>query len=243
MWGAIGSIVKMGVGVGQMFGGQAGLAGLERPKYETPREIQEMLALSRMEYADPTMPGENTARDRIAQSSATAYQQASGAGNPFAAIAAIQANQQSGDLNLTAQSGQYNRQDLEAYKQALQTTAQFKDQEFQMNEFAPFAEKSQEFRDMIGAGTKNIVGGISEVGSMADALSYSKSQTSKTGGVDYNALSDALGKYTSAQAQQKNTNMLYSQNTSQATQMRRPEQDPYSQYGGSYDPYGGTYTG
>lgn len=191
----IGGLLKMGFGMGQFFQGQAGLSSLQRPEYETPREIQEMLALARMEYADPSMPGEMTERDRIAQQAATAFQQSSGAGNPFAATAAIQAGTQAANLNLTTQSAQYNRQDLEAYKRALETTSQFKDMEFQINEFAPYSEKAQEYRDMIGAGTKNMFGGFDQFGGMADAMLYSNMGSSgdsgSQAGPDYDALNAA----------------------------------------------------
>jgi hypothetical protein len=183
MFDAIGGIFNMGMGISQMVQGQAGLSQLQRPEYNTPREIEEMQALSRMEYQDPLMPGELAARDRLAQSSAKAYQQASAAGNPFAAIAAIQAGQQAGDLNLSTQSAMHRAKDLEAYKRALQTTAKYRDMEFQMNEFAPYAEKAQEYRDMIGAGTKNVKSGISEFGGVADAWMTAGFENS-TGGYD-----------------------------------------------------------
>jgi len=188
MWQAIGSIVKIGMGVAQTIEGTAGLAGLQRPKYEIPKEIGEMTGLSRMEYADPTMPGEQAERDRIAQSAATASYQASAAGNPFAAIAAIQGNQQAASQDLTTKSAMYNRQDLESYKRALQVSAGYKDTKFQMNEFAPYAEKAQEYRDMIGAGSKNMYGSITELGGIADAymgadVKGSSAKTTNTGSV------------------------------------------------------------
>ncbi len=55
-------------------------------------------------------------------------------------------------------SEQGQRQDLQNLQQMSQQYAQAQDTEFQMNEFAPFADKAQEKRDMFGAGLENLMG-------------------------------------------------------------------------------------
>ena len=178
MWDAIAGVFKLATGAIQSADGSAGLAGLKRPTYKTPTEINQMKGLARQEYADPYMPGEGIAQDRMEQGAISAYNQSLLANNPLAAIAAIQSQQQTAQQNLAMQSAQYNRQDLEAYNRALQVAAPYTDMEFQMNEFAPFAEKQAEYRDMIGAGTKNTYGGMSDLGGIADAWTNAGLQNS-----------------------------------------------------------------
>lgn len=169
MFDAIAGMFKMVTGAVQAGEGQKKLQGLTRPTYKTPTEINQMKGLARETYADPYMPGEGILQDRLDQGANSAYIQSLLANNPLAAIAAIQSQQQAAQQNLAMQSAQYQRQDLESYYRALQTAAPYTDMEFQMNQFAPYAEGAQEARDMIGAGTKNLYGGMSDLGGIADA--------------------------------------------------------------------------
>lgn len=181
MWDAIAGIFKTITGAVQSAEGNSKLAGLTRPTYKTPTEINQMKALARQEYADPYMPGEGILQDRLDQGANSAYNQSLLANNPLAAIAAIQSQQQAAQQNLAMQSAQYQRQDLESYYRALGAAAPYTDMEFQMNKFAPYAEASQEARDMIGAGTKNIYGGMSDLGGIADAWTNQGLQNSGKG--------------------------------------------------------------
>lgn len=169
MWDAIAGAFKLVTGILQEEEGKKKLSGATRPEYKRPSEINLMQQLAASEYADPYMPGEGVMQDRISQSTNIGYEQAAAAGNPFAAIAALDAQNQASKQNLAMQSARYQRQDLESYYRALQTAAPYTDMEFQMNQFAPYAEASQEARDMIGAGTKNLYGGMSDLGGIADA--------------------------------------------------------------------------
>ncbi len=188
---AISEILKLGYGAYQTAQATNTLNTSQRPTYKTPGQIKELEALSRQQYGDPFVPGQTTAQDRIDQNAATAYQQSAGSGNPFAAIAAIQANQQAGTLDLQTAAAQTQRQDLEAYKQALQVGAQYEDAEFQLNEFAPYADIQQEARDQLGAGTKNIYSGTSGLGSIASALTASSIKGSQ-GGDGQSSNTDAI---------------------------------------------------
>lgn len=194
MWGAVAGIVKGVLGASQMIRGEEGLAGLNRPEYERPTEIGQMLALSRQEYADPAMPGQGAAQDRLDMQTQTGFNQAKISGNTMAAIASLNAQSQAGQQNLATASSQQRMQDLQAYKAALTQSAQYTDQEFQMNEFAPFADKSQEYRDMIGAGTKNVYGSLTDLGGIGDAMT-----------------SQALDRSNGGQVQNQDTSDLYSQ--------------------------------
>ena len=50
--------------------------------------------------------------------------------------------------------------------------ADYKDQQFQMNEFAPYAQAYQEGRQMTGAGFENIYGALSGIANITMANQY-----------------------------------------------------------------------
>ena len=183
MFEAIASILQTGYGIYQSVDASNKLANLQRPEYETPGEINQIKSLARTAYGDPSFAGQQAAQDRLDQQAATAYQQSSVAGNPFAAIAGIQAGQQAGQQNLNTFAAQQQQQDLMSYQRALQTAAPYTETEFQLNELAPYLDQFQESRDQFGAGTKNIYGGTRSLGSVADALTTSSmsNKSSQTG--------------------------------------------------------------
>jgi hypothetical protein len=157
---AIPSIFRTIQGSRQIREGNQGLAGLDRPIYEMPEEVQRQLALSGAAYADPSMPGQQMMTDQTTQASSNAIAASREAGNPFATIASVQANQQAGMQNIGMQAAQFQENQRLQYMKQLQQVAGYRDTEFQMNEFAPYAQKYNEYRDMIGAGNKNLYSGI-----------------------------------------------------------------------------------
>lgn len=149
------AVMQMTKGNEQKAEGRAGLASLQRPKYFD--------TLARKAYGDQFMPGETTMMDRNALAAANAYNRAKDSGNPMASLAAIQAMEQRGALNIGVQSAQHREGDMLRMMKALQT-------EYQMNEFAPYMEKSQEYRDMVGAGEKNEFAGVSNMAGIASSV-------------------------------------------------------------------------
>lgn len=164
------SAFKLIEGIRQRSEAKQGLEGLTRPEYQTPEEVQRMLNISQMRYADKFMPGMGTYMDRIEQQAANAFAQGSEAGNPFALISNIQANAGNQLANLGIQQSNFQLQNEQAYQQALMQMAGYKDQEWQMNEYAPYKEKYTEYRDMFGAGTQNIYGGLDSLSAIGTGL-------------------------------------------------------------------------
>ena len=172
MWGAIiqaiPAVIQMVKGGEQKAKGEAGLASLKRPEYYD--------TLSRMGYGDKTMPGEVNMLDRNDLIAQNAYKQAMGAGNPLAMASNVQAMNQKGAINIGTQSAQHRERDAARLQSSLAT-------EFQMNQFAPYAEKSQEYRDMVGAGEKNQFAGISNMAGIASTM-FSNMDGAGGGGAD-----------------------------------------------------------
>jgi DNA-binding CsgD family transcriptional regulator len=157
-------------GLRQQKEAKRGLEGLERPEYQTPEEISRLLNISQNRYADKFMPGQGGYMDRIEQQAANAFTQSSEAGNPFALIANIQgqAGQQLEQVNTQAMNMQL--QNEKEYQKALQIMAGQKDQEWQLNKFAPYSDKYNEYRDMFGAAKKNIYGGLDSLSGIATGM-------------------------------------------------------------------------
>lgn len=171
---AVQGLFQVGTGISQQI--QAGKLKSElgnlsdnRPKYQTPEEVLSSLSLIKQGFADPRMAGQGRLEDLTGLNQANTIQAGVQSGNPFAVLAASQ-----GQADLTAQDIQtraMQQQENERLNlaQALNTVAQFKDQEWQMNEFAPWRDKYQftlnEYRDKLGAGAKNTFEGLGSLGS------------------------------------------------------------------------------
>lgn len=143
-------IMKAIKGSGQIQEGRTGLASLERPKYGAA------LNLAKRAYGDQMMPGEANMYDRSNLNVNNIAAQASEAGNPLAILSSIQGQENKSIQNIASMSAQHREQDRINLSNKLDTA-------YQMNEYAPYAEKSQEYRDMVGAGEKNQYEGMSNL--------------------------------------------------------------------------------
>lgn len=161
-------------GIKQIGRGRLGLATLgQRPEYEIPDEIKQMTAMARANVADPYMAGENRMLDQANQSAANAFAQSKEAGNPLAMLGSINANTNQSLNQIGIQSAQQQNMDVQALTQQLQNLGNYKDQQWQMNTFAPYQDKYSEYRDMIGAGNKNVFDAL-QTGSTAAINNFIK---------------------------------------------------------------------
>lgn len=161
--GAIPSIYQGVVGARQLREGRRGLANLERPEYNIPTGIEQSLALAQQQAADPYMPGENIMRNRAAMATANAFRNASQAGNPMAVVGQLQANENRAMQNIGIASAEQQNADMRRLQDMYGIYAKYQDQQWQMNEFAPYAQKYNEFREQVGAGQQNIFGALDRV--------------------------------------------------------------------------------
>lgn len=167
---AIPAIMQTVEGTRQRRQGKQGLESLERPTYQIPEALQRATQLSQQAYADPYMPGENRMLDQAGLSASNALQASILAGDGQGAITGIQANQQAAQQQIGVASAQRQLQDMTNLQQMLTMLSQAQDTQFQMNEFAPFAEQQQEYRDMFGAGMKNQFAGVKNFSNVASAF-------------------------------------------------------------------------
>jgi hypothetical protein len=162
-------LLKAGTGVAQGLGGAGMLATNKRPEYSIPPAMQAALAQSqRMSMMNsPAFEQQLQFNSMAAQ---TAMQAAQQSNNLSGALALIQAQQQKGVMDATTQNQQFMIGRQDKYNQDLQNYAAYQDQQWQMNEFAPYAQKRQIGEDLIGAGIENFTSSASGIGSGMTAL-------------------------------------------------------------------------
>lgn len=163
------SLLKAGLGISQVIKGRRTLNGLERPEYNMPGEVSTNTTLAAQAYSDPNTAAQVQAGNAIGASSANATAAAMQSGGGAALAPQIAANEQNARLNLAVQTDAVKQQQQQVLMGALKTQGEYKDQEWQMNKFAPYADKALEARQQIGGGEQNIynaLDGVSALGSM-----------------------------------------------------------------------------
>lgn len=203
---AASSVYQVAQGASQKRRGQRGLDALERPEYEIPAAVRQMLALTQNRASDAYMPGQGIASDSIGSTTANGMSAAMESGNPYAALGAITSNANQAYNNLAINSAQYQNQENAQYLSTLGTMANFQDTEWQMNQFAPYKDNYLRFNDMIGAGIKNIHSGIGDISSLA--LSVLNADTA-TPTVDQSALDSAYNAAASKHTATSNLNKIF----------------------------------
>lgn len=157
------------VGNAQLIGGIIKGIGNKRPEYQIPKEAQAALRLSQVNYADPFMPGEQRAYDQNMLAAANAARMYTESGAGVAGAAAVQAGQSKGAMDISVQSAMFKQRQLQNLQGQLGTMAEYKDKQWQMNKFAPYAQRYNESREMIGAGITNISGAMSGMSKLGAA--------------------------------------------------------------------------
>ena len=130
--------------------------GSGRPDYEIPDSARQALNLARIHAADPNMPGEQKAIERAGVSAANSARVAQESGNALEALPSIQGQYDATTQGVLARSEADQQRDMGNLSNQLLNMAQYKDQEWQLNKFAPYAEKQQEARDLVGALSTNL---------------------------------------------------------------------------------------
>lgn len=155
---AIPTIIKGALGAGQLIGGGISMLTNRRPDYEIPESTRQALALAQAQYADPYMPGYERAQENIDLATSNAIRAAQEGGNARAGFQGAVAEAGAATRDLAAQNEAAQQADMERLQRVLQVVAQAEDLEFQMDEFAPFADRQQMSSDIVGAGFENLLG-------------------------------------------------------------------------------------
>lgn len=169
---ALSSIAPLYRGISGFFQQRKGnniLDNLERPTYSTPGEISKNLDLARNQFMNTRLPGQSTAENKIEGNTAQAIKMAQAYGQSPADIMATISNSNANENNafndLTTKAGERQLQDLQNYQGALNTSADYKDKEFAYNKWMPYMADRQYGENLVGAGNKNIYGGVGDLAS------------------------------------------------------------------------------
>jgi hypothetical protein len=147
--------IPMILGGLQAAGGIGSLLTNKRPEYEIPDEVLEAEMLAKVR-AMGVMPGKTESQANIDLQAANALSSAQSVGRSGEQLQAILGQTATANRGLAQDEANFRLQADAAYQAALMQTSQFKDQAFQMNEFAPFSDRQRLGEDLVGAGVQNI---------------------------------------------------------------------------------------
>ena len=125
-----------------------------------------MVTLAAQNYSDPRTAAQLNAERGIGLSGANTVMAGRDSGNLAGIIPAIVSAQSQGYNRLAEQQDAVKEQQRQALMNTLQLRAQYKDTEFQINKFAPYAQAYNEGREMIGAGAQNLYGGLNNLATL-----------------------------------------------------------------------------
>lgn len=160
----IAMLLQAAAGTSQLAGGAFSLFDNERPERDIPDSLRQSMALAKIRFSDPYMAGYSEAKEGIDLATANALSAAQEGGAIQESAAGIAGQQNTAMRELAAANEADQDRDFDELQRMLQVMSQQEDMQFQMNEFAPFADRAQEGRDMVGAGFENIYGALDDFG-------------------------------------------------------------------------------
>lgn len=171
-------LLKFGLGALQGAGGLGGMLSNKRPQFEIPQAAQQALGIANMR-ANSNMPNYNASIANAQLGTANTIAAAKESGNPLTVLPQLQANENAAMRGIENQNLQYHDNAVQNQQQQLQRQADYQEQEFQLNEFAPYADKQNRSNQLIGSGISNITGALDSAAStmMMDKLLQGQKQT------------------------------------------------------------------
>ena len=171
-------LLKFGLGALQGAGGLGGMLSNKRPQFEIPQAAQQALSIANMR-ANSNMPNYNASVANAQLGTANTIAAAKEAGNPLTVLPQLQATENAAMRGIENQNMQYHDQAVQHQQQQLQRQADYQEQQFQVNQFAPYADKQNRSNQLIGAGLSNMTGALDSAASamMMDKLLGQQKQT------------------------------------------------------------------
>lgn len=167
-------------GLGRSVYGIAQLAGNKRPAdytYRAPAEVKEMLALARARQSKPLL-GADKAREGIEQATASRISQFAKLGGSSGAsygMASKLLSEELGSLSeLSLKEMEAQRVADAQLNEALSTSAQYRDREFDLNVRRPYEQALGEFFQRRSEGVTNLFGGLNAAGAGANEFMTNK---------------------------------------------------------------------
>jgi len=144
--------------------------------YSTPEEAYKALNFSKGIYQSALMPGQAQAQNTLGANTSQAIELAKATGRSPAEIMSVitsaNQNQNTGTTNLATSAAGFQLQNADKYQQQLQNMADYKDKEWAYNTYMPYMQDAQYAQNLIGAGAKNISGGLGGLGAVVSTAGY-----------------------------------------------------------------------
>lgn len=137
-----------------------------RPEYEIPDATKNAYNTAQREYKYGEIPGMGELMDRIALGEANALETSKQSGDALGAVSSIQAGSRKAEADLGMANAQFRQSNLDRVLATSAAMAAAEDREFQMNEFAPWADRYKFDQEMVGASNRALTGGIDNLSSM-----------------------------------------------------------------------------
>jgi hypothetical protein len=156
---AIPGLFKAVSGAFQASSASSNLRRLKRPQRETPESIKRALGILKANTVSG-MPGESQMYQRSSMNAMNALRAAREGANPLGGINAIQSSLDSSYLDIGQKGVEFRERARQQYVTGLEKMGAEEDKNWMYNKFAPYADKYQQYQQMLGAGMKNIHSGL-----------------------------------------------------------------------------------
>lgn len=166
-------IFKSIYGAGMRREGEALEDSAEFTPYQMPDQINEALSIYDTQRLNQGLPGQGVIMDRIGGNAANTINQVNryggGGAEMMAAIAGTNANADASMVDLGIAAANLQRQDEANYANMLGTVADYKDKEWEINQYIPYQQQLETARRMQEAGAENINQGMGDIFGSASA--------------------------------------------------------------------------
>lgn len=156
----------------QALSGMASAAGLDRPEYEIPPEIEaNMTQAERLAFQGLPDAQKKEFIQRMERQMATSLSNLSDRRAGIGSIAALSQQAQDQNLKLLSADSQQRISNINTLMNMRDRYAQYSDKKFMINQMEPYQEALQASREMTSAGIQNITSGITGIASIQNAKS------------------------------------------------------------------------
>jgi len=138
----------------------------DRPTYEIPSELSQIVGLSRSLVSQNGLPAQDLINRNLASTTAqnvNSIQETTTGGAGLGAVAQAYGNQLGAQQNLAVQGANYQSQQVQGLQRALGMMANAKNTEFEYNKNMPYQRDLQSYYQNQQAGAQNLFGGMMDI--------------------------------------------------------------------------------
>lgn len=160
----------------QALSGMASAAGLDRPEYEIPPEIEaNMTQAERLSFQGLPDAQKREFIQRMERQMATSLSNLSDRRAGIGSIAALSQQAQDQNLKLLSADAQQRVNNINTLMGMRERYAEYSDKKFMINQMEPYQEALEASRQMTAAGVQNVTAGLSGIASIQNAKSAAES--------------------------------------------------------------------